>query len=356
MLFPTLEAMTIDKEKLYFAESDSNDIYEFNYVTGEIKKVCVIRDESEYGKRLFGGMALSKDKLLLSPQSAKYAYLIDCSTKKIKRITGIETEMINPTYYEKFKYRDVYTYGDCFYIVGASVPEIVKVTKESVERRFYGFSQEVIRLKKKSDASAIIAKTCICNNIIYAPLGIDNSYVTFNLSSCDYDFHKVDVFDDCFSAACTDGEYLWLASRNGRKLIRNKIGSKKYERIEVDGNHDKRLEFRDMKYYDGHIFLIPFLGNELISIDTADFKSDCVFRGNEPLRMSAACGNGRMIVSSLNLNEIMIFDGYDSYSIIQISFPYDDMKRRFYDLIKKNNTVLESNGVTLKTFCNVISF
>lgn len=217
-VFASFECAAVDGNSLYFAEALGNEIFCWDMRINKISLLCTIREEDEYGKRLFGGMVIYEGDLFLFPFFATGIYRVNLQTGNYT-VVGLPENSIKE-YDTAAKFIDVHLYQDVIYAIPASFPGILKLPCNSNEVTVYDTWIQKIPDELLNADPAFFRKTLLMDNRIYAPSCKGNIVMIFDLRKGDCIVKEVGTKKCRFSGICYDKGIFWLSPRDDGPIIK----------------------------------------------------------------------------------------------------------------------------------------
>jgi hypothetical protein len=109
----------------------------------------------------------------------------------------------------------------------------------------------------------------IIGNVVFAPLKNIPAVMLFDLESEKAMVYRTNLLESGFSASCYGGGYYWLASISENKLLRFDPKNGKFNNYDVkcDGLRFGYIPFNNVIFWNGRIYLVPNLCNDVVVFD-----------------------------------------------------------------------------------------
>lgn len=221
------ENMIFHNKKLWFTESENNKLYYYDLIENRVVLYYIF--ENEYESRLFASLLIVDNWLVCIPFSATGIYMIEMTTREVKYIPvktkNLDVENFNQVFP---KFMDATVFNNRIYMVGTFYPVIVEYDIALNKLNFFDGWYKDASAYFNSSEDAMVRKIAAVNEKLYAPLCKGNAILEFDMETHISKVHQVGDNRCNYSAACYDGDNLWLAPRNNGGVVKWNIETDEY--------------------------------------------------------------------------------------------------------------------------------
>jgi len=289
-------------EYCYFTSSFGCQLFRMKLADMIIEYVCSLPGDSETPYFLYGNIAAYNGKLYIAPRRATSIAIYDITDGAIEKVPLPD---VDPTYwiddnafFYGHKFFDAFAYKDkvffapitypCFIVLDTKTGYLATLddwAKEYAKLGITRMNSATVSLRRVAISPTVVAYTSQCANVIFF-LDLEKETVSVR---------EVGIKGDAFSAACFDGNHIWLAScpcfldNDRNKGMYYPVGFHIYKydaqrdvcieldlsslNIKLKGNtHD----FEYAIYCERFVYICPYENDDFIRIDCLTNEIDLV--------------------------------------------------------------------------------
>lgn len=286
-----------------------------------------------------GGMIEYKNKIIVFPAEGHSVIIVNRKTKE-KEYLRIENSLLFKDKFET-KFLSAYIREDCLYLVGVSIPLILKINLITKEQHFYEYFHENDNLNQKVKIFSRISRRI--DDIIYIPCCLQKCVSLYNMVTSEVQQISIPGSNEGFVDVCDyEDSLLFLSYGNEGITITNKqFDDFKLVQFPVEMQEKERC-FSQMWRMGDDIYLIPYEGNGIFRYAIRKEKFERLFIAGK-YRILSSCMDKRLLFASDKNNVFVITKGKVYNELLDI----DDFVYK-----KIINAILKRNGFLLENECN----
>ena len=255
----TFENCYLDGDIGYFFSYEMNGLFQIDMKKQEYRFLRSVETDGLRCKRLFGGIALVKDKIILAPMAAPRIVVIDLEdqTEHLVDIPKIDLEYPK----EECKFYTVIPYGDYAYLVGHCFPAILKLNVETyaikvISSWSFGLVDQI-----KKGCDLFRNNFCIREDKILVACCQKNSILELDMETDTASFIEVGSAQRRYSGIAYGGGYYWLCSFLDHSVVKWKYGTDEWTEFDFYDHNDSD-QYYNMRYSQGfcigrYIVILP---------------------------------------------------------------------------------------------------
>ena len=348
-----LECMAMYEDEVIFPDRKSNEIYSYNFETGEVRLCWKIKNEKDNITNLFGGIIPFENCLYLYPMAGKAIYKIH--GKSIQRIDIKNDQLCHQG--DRAKFVSAHIWKKKIYFIGAyaSIIMIYDTDSEDIEYIDYG-----IGMAENGEINA--RQSMMDEGKIYIPIARMNKIIVFDMKTKQVVHKQVGKKSSAYISISKYGDFFYLVPKGKGNVVWWNERTNDYGEIEFPIDF-KRAErgFSGSVTYGGYIWLFPMNAEGIWKIDV----DNCLLKQCEivPLNISNIFASLKhkdklLFFSNSDYKLYVVDDGGESVNTIQVSLSEVDSKdymdRRLNSFFSVSPIIIESDVVNLKHFLRKI--
>lgn len=253
------ETLLYDNGIIWFTDIADNKLYQYNLAEKSTFLFYVFEDEKSGQERLFSRIEKRNNLLFCIPFSADALYIIDITSKAVKRKKIMEPELRGyEDYVADSKFASSAWYQDSLFLIGAAYPAIVQYEMLTDTLSYHTEWFTELREHFKAGKDFIFRRTCVAENRIFAPCCRSNCVMEFNMGNGKFEIHELDTAVNGFTAICRNKDKFWLIPRRDEKVICWDKDNHMVEEYIFFKNKEKSINFYNdiLEEDENHIILL----------------------------------------------------------------------------------------------------
>lgn len=306
------------KNDMFFFAKNCNIFFSLNICNGQIRLLDSVKEEHISEERLFSKILQWNKNLIFIPMNAKKIWILDKETFIWKSIRLEEYEEYNSKFYQG------YIKNEYLYMIGCSVPAIVKVNLNT-----YEYKSILFPLREKREYYFRSDYIEVDNKLLLASY-FDNSIMYFDLVDETIEFKEIGHENNMYSGICYDGQNYWLSPRYNTAIIKWDGYDNTIEYNYIAENK-KKCAYNGIFYYKKNVCLLARMGSTYIinSIDGSYIEKNCNY-------IFAKKINGNLVVLDSN-GELTVESGNQTKKY-ELNYDLEAIKQ----FLKENNNYVNS--------------
>ncbi|MEY8410214.1 hypothetical protein AALB51_03080 [Lachnospiraceae bacterium 62-26] len=250
---------------IWFSAKYYNGLYRYDLVEGRTEWIGDFSNETMLQKVLYYKVCKYQNYLIFIPCNAKKIVLFDIKKRVFKYVdlAGVEKNYSSISW----KYMEGTVYQDSLYLIGCTLPVIVKVDLKS-------FSIEIVfqvnRKQEYVDGNYFGIQTATNNNLMYIPCCFENSILVLDMNTDKISWIKVGEIKNCYSRVLNDGWKFYLLEENTNCIIFFDKEKNLFENMDI--KFKKKYTDALMCFNENYIWIISINSGEAYQINKMDYR------------------------------------------------------------------------------------
>lgn len=253
----------IYNEQIIFILRDMNMICSFDMKKNKTKILGKIPEESFRRYRLSTNMYIYKDKIILTPCSAKKIWVYNIQSKEWH---SIAIRSFEPKYME-YKILQSVAYKEKLYMIGSNYPAVICMDMETEDIEYIEIYDHLKdEFNKYNDCFIRSDYVCI-DEFLYMASCLSNEVLKFDMETKHFKWIKVGNMGNRYSGIAWDGNNFWLSPRINTPIVMWD-GKEKFDEIKLPGTYnDNTYNFLGIVYFCNYIIIPGLLLNKTLYIN-----------------------------------------------------------------------------------------
>ena len=162
----------------------------------------------------------------------------------------------------------VVTFGKYIFYTPYLYPAIIRLSTETNEISRYSDWVQSLEKHSSNIHDAFFLVPLIVDDILWLASSRANAVVAFDMNSCSSQVYEVGVKGYRYGEICFDGESFWLTPRHNTNTPIIKWNPKTGIIKEFCEIYSKNVEFANIVYCEGYVWLLPYSANHAYKINT----------------------------------------------------------------------------------------
>ena len=328
----------IDDDKyIWFVSATYNALFRMEKETWKLEYKGEFPEERFNVPQLYKGIVKCGEKLYFAPFAAKEGAIYNISTNRFDKISFKHIECRLKTT-NSLLFNNAVSYKECIYFIPFSYPAIVKLNTLSGELEYYTDWADSVEKAINNQERGYFYSYYLNNNELILPCGNANAVIIFSMESGESEVYVLGESSNRYVCACYDGTNYWLCTIMGAVFRWDRINNVITEVISAVDDDQLKLNYIDMLYINGYIWLFPYKADRVIKINILDNSIENVDGFESELsreRSNAPLYNGNFIMASASGDIIYIHTGKSNHFI-----RYDTLNGK-----KREEAILPGNKI-----------